>query len=130
MKQEPVAWMMVHCENGSAYLTFEKPTRQQKITHTPHELYTAQNVTENETKCEPVAWMRRQDGRIIRLTPEKVRETDEPLYTSPQHKELSDDEIDSCAYFTGMWCDGTPDDWDINTTRNFARAILRKAQEK
>ena len=42
---------------------------------------------------------------------------------------LSDDEIDSCAYFTGMWCDGTPDDWDINTTRNFAKAILRKAQE-
>ena len=39
---KPVAWMMVHCENGSAYLTFEKPTREQKISHTPHELYTAQ----------------------------------------------------------------------------------------
>lgn len=33
-------------------------------------------------KQEPVAWMRRMDGRILRITPDKVRETDEPLYTS------------------------------------------------
>jgi hypothetical protein len=40
--QEPVAWMMVHREpeHGAAYLTFDKPTRNQKISHHPHELYT------------------------------------------------------------------------------------------
>jgi hypothetical protein len=40
---------------------------------------------------KPVAWMRRLDDRIIRLTPEPVWDTDEPLYTAP--RELSDDEI-------------------------------------
>jgi hypothetical protein len=47
---KPVAWMMVHCENGSAYLTFEKPTRQQKITHIPHELYTSPQYRELSDK--------------------------------------------------------------------------------
>lgn len=30
---------------------------------------------------KPIAWMRRQDGRVTRITLEKIRETDEPLYT-------------------------------------------------
>ena len=37
---EPVAWMMVNRENTSKYLTFDKPTRDMKISHEPHELYT------------------------------------------------------------------------------------------
>lgn len=37
---EPVAWMMVNRENTSAYLTFEKPTRDMKISHEPTPLYT------------------------------------------------------------------------------------------
>jgi hypothetical protein len=36
---KPVAWMMVNRENTSAYLTFDKPTRDMKISHEPHELY-------------------------------------------------------------------------------------------
>ena len=47
----------------------------------------------------------------------------EPLYTHPV--ELTDEEIDNCAYRTGMWCDGTPDAWDNEAIRNFARAILK-----
>jgi hypothetical protein len=30
----------------------------------------------------PVAWMRRLNGRIIRITPEKIWDDDEPLYTA------------------------------------------------
>ena len=37
---EPVAWMMVNRENTSAYLIFEKPTRDMKISHQPTPLYT------------------------------------------------------------------------------------------
>ena len=40
MNNEPVAWMMVNRENTSAYLTFEKPTRDMKISHQPTPLYT------------------------------------------------------------------------------------------
>jgi hypothetical protein len=36
------------------------------------------------TKQEPIAWMRRLNGRIIRITPEKVWDDDEPLYTEYQ----------------------------------------------
>ena len=42
--------------------------------------------------------------------------------------DLTDEQIDKCAYRTGMWCDGTPDSWDMEAIRNFARAILREAQ--
>jgi hypothetical protein len=40
MNNKPAAWMMVNRENTSAYLTFDKPTRDMKISHEPHELYT------------------------------------------------------------------------------------------
>jgi hypothetical protein len=40
MNNEPVAWMMVNRENTSAYLTFEKPTRDMKISHELTPLYT------------------------------------------------------------------------------------------
>lgn len=52
--QEPVAWMMVYREpeHGAAYLTFDKPTREQKISHHPYELYTHphqwQELTDDE----------------------------------------------------------------------------------
>jgi hypothetical protein len=49
---------------------------------------------------------------------------------SLKSKTLTYDEIETCAYNTGMWCDGTPDAWDTEAIHNFARAILRKAQEK
>jgi hypothetical protein len=54
--QEPVGWMMVHREpeHGAAYLTFNKPTREQKISHHPYELYTHphqwQGLTDDETE--------------------------------------------------------------------------------
>jgi len=50
MNNEPVAWMMVNRENTSAYLTFDKPTRDMKISHEPHELYThpAKTLTDEE----------------------------------------------------------------------------------
>jgi hypothetical protein len=51
-------------------------------------------------------------------------------YAATQAKTLTDEEIDDCAYETGMWCDGTPDAWDSEAIKNFAKAILKKAQEK
>ena len=82
MNNEAVAWMMVNRENTSAYLTFEKPTRDMKISHQPT-----------------------------------------PLYTHPV-KELTDEEINQVALEVEWHCDG-----QINHEQ-FARAILRKAQEK
>jgi hypothetical protein len=72
---------------------------------------------------KPVAWMRRQNGRIIRITPEPVWDTDEPLYTAP--RELSDDEIMELAEYHGI------NDWLYETSvTDFARAILKKASEE
>ena len=79
MKDEPVAWMMENPQNTSAYLTFEKPTREMKISH-----------------------------QAI------------PLYTHPA-KTLTDEEIEKLAYEYNLL-----DDFPLD----FARAILRKAQEK
>jgi hypothetical protein len=124
---KPVAWMMVHCENGSAYLTFEKPTREQKITHTPHELYTAQNVAESETKCEPVAWIYERPNGSAKLV--WVREPHDksilkeiPLYTTPQTKPLSDEEIDEILESLDLYIDTHAG------VRLFARAIEAKVR--
>ena len=78
MNNEPVAWMMENPQNTSAYLTFEKPTREMKISH-----------------------------QAI------------PLYTHPA-KTLTDEEIEEVMYKC---------DWAYDPVE-FARAILRKAQEK
>ena len=79
---EPVAWMMENPQNTSAYLTFEKPTREMKISH-----------------------------QAI------------PLYTHPA-KTLTDEEIDAVGDEVSNLID------TYAGRREFARAILRKAQEK
>ena len=50
MNNEPVAWMMENPQNKSAYLTFEKPTREMKISHQAIPLYThpAKTLTDEE----------------------------------------------------------------------------------
>ncbi len=66
---------------------------------------------------EPVAWMDANDKTII--SNEKKWANDIPLYTHPA-KTLTDEEIDEVLYSM---------DWAHDPV-DFARAILRKAQEK
>ena len=75
---------------------------------------------------EPVAWMETYKGEPNNLDWDKCNlnygsEFHDviPLYTHPV-KELTDEEIDECLYST---------DWSYDP-HSFARAILRKAQEK
>ena len=74
---------------------------------------------------EPVAWMELYYGEPnnISLTDAELRDSGEvyktvPLYTHPV-KELTDEEIMELSYMTSD-----------NDPIEFARAILRKAQEK
>jgi hypothetical protein len=69
---------------------------------------------------EPVAWMDKNDPTIINLLPKWA--DDIPLYTHPA-KTLTDEEILEVAQKMG---------WQgaLGFLINFARAILRKAQEK
>ena len=55
MNNKPAAWMMVNRENTSAYLTFDKPTRDMKISHEPHELYTLPAKTLTDEEIQEVA---------------------------------------------------------------------------
>lgn len=66
---------------------------------------------------EPVAWMDANDKTII--SNEKKWANDIPLYTHPA-KTLTDEEIEEVMYKC---------DWAYDPVE-FARAILRKAQEK
>jgi len=92
MNNEPVAWMMENPQNTSAYLTFEKPTREMKISH-----------------------------QAI------------PLYTHPA-KKLTDEEILVLAEtYKNGWVENNFERqlfMDAEALVLFARAILRKAQEK
>ena len=66
---------------------------------------------------EPVAWMS-EFGQFIGKVQDEICHI--PLYTHPV-KELTDEEIEECIYHV--------DDCGIGLF-DFARAILRKAQEK
>ena len=70
---------------------------------------------------KPVAWMRRLGGRIIRLSPEPVWDTDEPLYTAP--RELNEVEI------LELWTKKNRLD-GAQGIIDFARAIIKKASER
>jgi hypothetical protein len=78
---------------------------------------------------EPVAWgMLDKDGGIYDSISPEEHDREEgaytiPLYTHPV-KELTDEEIQEVAH--GFGAIG----WMGDTTYEFARAILRKAQEK
>jgi len=70
---------------------------------------------------EPVAWMQHhyETGKVTKFSPVKVWEDDIPLYLHPV-KELTDEEIRKIHCIT---------DGNLNMIE-FARAILKKAQEK
>ena len=78
---------------------------------------------ERERNNEPIAWMRLTGNRVTRITLEKVRYDDIPLYTHPV-KELTDEEI--IKVYEDMLGVASAKGSAID----FARAILRKAQEK
>ena len=58
MNNEPVAWMMkarepsLHCPD---YLTFDKPTRDMKISHHPYPIYTHPAKTLTDEEMEIIA---------------------------------------------------------------------------
>jgi hypothetical protein len=79
---------------------------------------------------KPVAWIGKPELQFgftdTRVTNEKESWDDIPLYTHPA-KELTDEEIQELALCDEFWIseDCTIFDW-----HKFARAILKKAQEK
>ena len=90
-------------------------------------LFQMQNACIDLTQksAEPVAWMSPDVLPLTHIIKAIVRrEQDEqhsiPLYTTPQIKELSDEEIDAVVYSM---------DWAYDPIK-FARAILKKASEK
>jgi len=105
VNNEPIAWMMENPQNTSAYLTFEKPTREMKISHQAIPLYT-----------HPT------DESFDRTASHMAGE-----YVSYPAKTLTDEEIAN-IFAEHTKIAGTYDVKDIIFP--FARAILRKAQEK
>ena len=91
------------------------------VTSPPHIVDSGASVMDNK----PVAWMRLTGEKITRISPVKVWDTDIPLYTHPvKELKLTNDEIreigDECIFNNN----------GILNWLDFARAILRKAQEK
>ena len=87
---------------------------------------------------EPVAWINREDGSsALDWDKDPYAQEHIPLYTHPV-KELTDEEIEElknaikvCDYkYFGCYA-FTDEQWDAFSVLNtYARAILRKAQEK
>ena len=85
------------------------------------------NEGTKEMNNEPVAWISRlPKGNVYNCAwAEKQNDDDIPLYTHPV-KELTDEEILNIAHQIRLIDRQTADDGHLY----FARAILRKAQEK
>ena len=85
----------------------------------------AERIGELEKNAKPVAWMeyiQDEEWEVWYVEPTNLPKghTYKPLYTTPQIKELSDEEIDEVLYSM---------DWAHDPVK-FARAILKKASEK
>lgn len=83
-------------------------------------------------KNKPVAWMSKIDNHIVTFDKRLVNEAEHagadnwmPMYLHPV-KELTDDEILQVYSESEIWVP----DMDESDLIEFARAILRKAQEK
>ena len=90
---------------------------------------------DSEMNNEPVAWISvlgidhiGQKFTDVRVSLTKTDVADIPLYTHPA-KTLTDDEIEEFAYAFELWQLNNPDK-ALEGIKDFARAILRKAQEK
>ena len=77
-------------------------------------------IAELEKQGEPVAWMQmhHKDNVPTKFSPVKVWEDDIPLYTTPQTKPLSDEEIIKIRQVTKA---NSTENWA--DTLGFARAI-------
>jgi hypothetical protein len=76
---------------------------------------------------KPVAWIDYlEDSNLYDLN---VSGRGVPLYTTPQIKELSDEEILNVAFCCEVNTVAIENDWD-GTVIDFAKAILKKASEK
>jgi len=82
----------------------------------------------NSFGTEPVAWINREEGSgsILDWEKDPYSETNTPLYTHPV-KELTDEEI--VSIYESSYLQSGLDEWEFDPVY-FARAILRKAQEK
>ena len=79
---------------------------------------------------KPVAYMQtwqNQDGELKKtVNIEQIGKQDIPLYTHPVKEQITDEEILISAQYNGIRASEILDEYVID----FARAILRKAQEK
>ena len=103
MNNEPVAYLMVDRNDGNSYIQMGVPTRDEKISHQPYPLYTHPVEEQNESFDRTATHMA---GEYVSYKPEL---TDEEILElcPPNHSDMMNE-----AY-----------------TIDFARAILRKAQE-
>jgi hypothetical protein len=84
---------------------------------------------------EPVAYINVEERKLewakptIWRTPTIAVMSRVPLYSEPKLKELTNEEIEEFAYAFELWQLNNPDK-ALEGIKDFARAILRKAQEK
>jgi len=84
---------------------------------------------------EPVAYINVEERKLewakptIWRTPTIAEMSRVPLYSEPKLKELTNEEIEEFAYAFELWQLNNPDK-ALEGIKDFARAILRKAQEK
>ena len=116
MNNEPVAWMAINKSTGIGYIQKDKPTRTNKMDNEYTALY----------EQTPVAWLAIGENTNVFFDKETALAIDEnatPLYTHPV-KELTDEKI------TAISKELFKDYRDYRKYQiEFARAILRKAQE-
>ena len=119
MNNEPVAWMQVHYKDG-------RPTKFSKVKTWENDvpLYTHQYERPHNTvlvPCDKLAEMQAQIETMKNPIMQTISQAFDPAKT------LTDEEIieirDSCYVESGL------DEWEYCDIE-FARAILRKAQEK
>ena len=139
MNNEPVAWMAINKSTGIGYIQKDKPTRTNKMDNEYTALY----------EQTPVAWLAIGENTNVFFDKETALAIDEnptPLYTHPANEYKPNQTLECSFNLAGFKPPAkTLTDEEITAISkeifkdyknfhyyqiDFARAILRKAQEK
>jgi len=123
MNNEPVAWMVKNRDSGIGYVQTDEPTRMDKVANEYLPLY-----THPEKELHLSLQKSKETGELLAVTyTDDEHRIVEVLWQKPPAKTLTDFEIRGVMALDECW---VGEDCSIPNMIAFARAILRKAQEK
>ena len=131
----PADWSSGEPKNVATDIADMLRQQADRIAELEKDLEGCEYFLDKQQSAEPAAWMHKESGQVFAGMGSPMKPNDFiPLYTTPQIKELSDEDIE---YITKQWFNCRSDTklteqfvMPLYSVVNLCKAILKKASEK